>query len=150
MAFRMAERPFRAGEAYGIADMARYPWTVPWRRQQKNLDDVANLHFWFAIIAARWRQGHGRPTPGGRGGLRTRPAERTALEISRAVEKFRDDRVPKIRSCPSPFAGMIQANALDGKQAVARHEAACFNMRRTIHDGRQVFPFRAWQFMRIS
>ena len=40
---RLADRPFLAGEAYTIADMATYPWIVPWKRQQQNLDDFLNL-----------------------------------------------------------------------------------------------------------
>ena len=34
---RLADRPFLAGDAYTIADMAAYPWIVPWKRQQQNL-----------------------------------------------------------------------------------------------------------------
>ena len=32
---RLADRPFLAGE-YSIADMACYPWVVPWERQGQN------------------------------------------------------------------------------------------------------------------
>src|SRR6202007_3372728 len=35
---RLAEREFIAGDAYSIADIAAYPWTVPWKRQQQDLD----------------------------------------------------------------------------------------------------------------
>ena len=50
---RLADRPFLAGDAYTIADMATYPWIVPWKRQQQNLDDFLNLRRWFDAIAAR-------------------------------------------------------------------------------------------------
>jgi len=50
---RLANRAFIAGESYSIADMAFYPWIVPWKRQQQNLDDFPNLRRWFELIAAR-------------------------------------------------------------------------------------------------
>jgi GST-like protein len=50
---RLAERPFLAGDTYTIADMATYPWIVPWKQQQQNLDDFVNLRRWFDSIAAR-------------------------------------------------------------------------------------------------
>ena len=49
---RLADREFVAG-AYSIADMAAYPWVVPWERQGQKLDDFPNLKRWFEIIAAR-------------------------------------------------------------------------------------------------
>jgi GST-like protein len=49
---RLADREFVAGD-YSIADMAAYPWTVSWRRQQQNLDDFPHLKRWFAAIRAR-------------------------------------------------------------------------------------------------
>ncbi len=49
---RLADREFVAG-AYSIADMASYPWIVPYERQQQNLADFPNLKRWFETIAAR-------------------------------------------------------------------------------------------------
>jgi GST-like protein len=49
---RLAESEFMAGE-YSIADMASYPWIVPWERQGQNLDDFPHLKRWFNAIAAR-------------------------------------------------------------------------------------------------
>ncbi|BAE51459.1 glutathione binding-like protein [Paramagnetospirillum magneticum] len=49
---RLADSEFMAGE-YSIADMASYPWIVPWERQGQNLDDFPNLKRWFNAIAAR-------------------------------------------------------------------------------------------------
>ena len=49
---RLADRPFVAG-AYSIADMASYPWIVPYERQGQNLDDFPHLKRWFDEIAAR-------------------------------------------------------------------------------------------------
>jgi GSH-dependent disulfide-bond oxidoreductase len=39
---RLEDRAFVAGE-YSIADMAAYPWIVPWKRQAQNLDDFRHL-----------------------------------------------------------------------------------------------------------
>jgi GSH-dependent disulfide-bond oxidoreductase len=50
---RLAGRPFLAGGEYSIADMASYPWVVPWKRQQQNLDDFVNLRRWFDSIRDR-------------------------------------------------------------------------------------------------
>jgi GST-like protein len=50
---RFANRPFAAGDVYTIADMAAYPWIIPWKRQQQNLDAFANRRHWFDSIAAR-------------------------------------------------------------------------------------------------
>ena len=50
---RLAGRPFLAGDEYSIADMASYPWVVPWKRQQQNLDDFVNLRRWFNSIRNR-------------------------------------------------------------------------------------------------
>ena len=47
---RLADRPFLAGEAYSIADMASYPWIVPWKRQGQDLDSFPNLRRWFDRI----------------------------------------------------------------------------------------------------
>ncbi|HQS08840.1 MAG: thiol:disulfide oxidoreductase [Rhizobiales bacterium 24-66-13] len=50
---RLALVPFVAGAEYSIADMAIYPWVVPWRRQQQDLDAFPHLKRWFADVAAR-------------------------------------------------------------------------------------------------
>jgi GST-like protein len=50
---RLAGRAFLAGERYTIADMAAYPWIVPWKRQQQNLDDFPNLRRWVNAIQER-------------------------------------------------------------------------------------------------
>ena len=41
------------GGAYSIADMACYPWTVPYERQGQNLGDFPHLKRWFEAIGAR-------------------------------------------------------------------------------------------------
>ena len=42
-------RDYIAG-IYSIADMAAYPWVVPYERQGQNLDDFGNLKRWFHAI----------------------------------------------------------------------------------------------------
>ncbi len=49
---RLADREFIAG-AFSIADMASYPWIVPHKNQQQDLDEFPNLKRWFETIAAR-------------------------------------------------------------------------------------------------
>lgn len=50
---RLDGRAFLAGNDYTIADMAAYPWIVPWKRQQQALDDFPNLRRWFDAIRER-------------------------------------------------------------------------------------------------
>lgn len=50
---RLDGRTFIAGDDYSIADMATYPWVVPWQRQQQNLDAFPNLTRWFQNIQTR-------------------------------------------------------------------------------------------------
>ena len=50
---RLEDRPFVAGEEYSIADMAIYPWIVPHKFQEQNLDDFPALKGWFERIQAR-------------------------------------------------------------------------------------------------
>jgi GST-like protein len=49
---KLAGRDFIAGE-YSIADMASYPWVVPYERQGQKLEDFPNLKRWFEAIKAR-------------------------------------------------------------------------------------------------
>jgi len=49
---RLADRDYVAGE-YSIADMAIYPWIVPYKKQMQSLEDFPNLKRWFEAIAQR-------------------------------------------------------------------------------------------------
>ena len=49
---RLADRAFVAGD-YSIADMAIYPWIVPYKKQMQSLEDFPNLKRWFETIAQR-------------------------------------------------------------------------------------------------
>ena len=50
---RLAGCEFIAGDAYTIADIAAYPWIVPWKRQQQDLDSLPNLRRWFNAVRER-------------------------------------------------------------------------------------------------
>jgi GSH-dependent disulfide-bond oxidoreductase len=49
---RLQGREYLA-DSYSIADMACYPWIVPYERQQQSLEDFPNLKGWFERIHAR-------------------------------------------------------------------------------------------------
>jgi GST-like protein len=49
---RLADHDYLAGE-YSIADMACYPWVVPWERQGQKIADFPHLKRWLEAIAAR-------------------------------------------------------------------------------------------------
>jgi GSH-dependent disulfide-bond oxidoreductase len=48
----LADREFIAGE-YSIADMASYPWIVPYENHKQKLEDFPNVKRWFDAIKAR-------------------------------------------------------------------------------------------------
>lgn len=50
---RLDGRRFIAGEDYTIADMAAYPWIVPYQKQGMALDDYPHLQRWFEHIRGR-------------------------------------------------------------------------------------------------
>jgi GST-like protein len=49
---RLADREFLAGD-YSIADMAAYPWVVPYKNQGQDLKEFPNLERWFETLKAR-------------------------------------------------------------------------------------------------
>jgi GST-like protein len=49
---QLSSHPYVAGE-YSIADMAIYPWIVPYERQGQSLDHFPNIRRWFDAIRAR-------------------------------------------------------------------------------------------------
>lgn len=50
---RLSDRPFLTGEEYSIADIASYPWIVPYEHQRQNLEDFPHLKRWFEAIQSR-------------------------------------------------------------------------------------------------
>lgn len=94
---RLADRDFLAGD-YSIADIACYPWIVPWERQGQKLGDFPNLQRWFEAIKARpatvrayeWAP---KVNPG-QGGIRTEEERRilfgqTAASVAAAAQTTR-------------------------------------------------------------
>jgi GST-like protein len=49
---RLRDRPFLAGD-YSIADMAAFPWIVPYKLQGQKLEDFPKLKMWFDMIHSR-------------------------------------------------------------------------------------------------
>lgn len=64
---RLDGRAFIAGKDYTIADMAAYPWIVPYEAQGMSLDDFPHLKTWFETI-------------------RERPATKKAYEIGESIK----------------------------------------------------------------
>ena len=52
MDVRLRDREFLAGD-YSIADIASFPWVVPYRRLGNDLDRFSNLRRWFDSLKAR-------------------------------------------------------------------------------------------------
>ncbi|MBI3247052.1 MAG: glutathione S-transferase N-terminal domain-containing protein [Deltaproteobacteria bacterium] len=52
MNIRLANREFLAGD-YSIADMASWPWIVPYERMGQDLNEFPHLKRWFDIMQAR-------------------------------------------------------------------------------------------------
>jgi GST-like protein len=50
---RLEGREFLCGKDYTIADIAAYPWIVPWKRQSQNIDDFPHLKRWLDAIGKR-------------------------------------------------------------------------------------------------
>ncbi len=49
---RLRGRDFICGD-YSIADMAAYPWVVPWERQQMQINEFPELKRWMEAMEAR-------------------------------------------------------------------------------------------------
>jgi len=49
---RLADREYVAGD-YSIADMAIYPWIVPYQRQSQKLEDFPHVKRWFETVKER-------------------------------------------------------------------------------------------------
>jgi GSH-dependent disulfide-bond oxidoreductase len=94
---RLAARPFVGGD-YSIADMAIYPWIVPYERQGQKLEDFPHLKRWFEAIRARpavvRAYDKAKEVNPNAGGIRT-PEERailfgqTAASVDRAAASAR-------------------------------------------------------------
>ena len=84
---QLAGRAYLAGD-YSIADIASYPWIVPWERQGQNIADFPHLKRWLEAIAARdaVKRAYGKakevnPSPGG-----IRTAEERAILFGQTAQ----------------------------------------------------------------
>lgn len=50
---RLSDRPYVAGDAYSIADIAIYPWIVSHQNQKQDLNQFPHLKPWFEAIQSR-------------------------------------------------------------------------------------------------
>ena len=50
---RLANHTYVGGEDYSIADMAIYPWIVPWEKQRQTIEEFPDLERWFEMVKAR-------------------------------------------------------------------------------------------------
>lgn len=50
---RLYDSPYLAGDEYGIADIASYPWTVSWQQQGIDLSEFRYFKRWFEEVSAR-------------------------------------------------------------------------------------------------
>jgi GSH-dependent disulfide-bond oxidoreductase len=88
---RLADRSYVAGD-YSIADMAIYPWIVPYERQGQKLEDFPHVKRWFEAIRARPAVGRSyakaKEINPNMGGIRT-PEERAILfgQTAASVER---------------------------------------------------------------
>jgi GST-like protein len=67
MEIRLRKVPFLAGD-YSIADMAAFPWVMPYKNQGQDLDDFPHLRTWFDTI-------------------KERPAVRKAIELGKELRE---------------------------------------------------------------
>ncbi len=50
---RLYDRPYLAGDAYSIADMIAYPWTVNWQGQGQDIAEFKYFSRWFEAVGSR-------------------------------------------------------------------------------------------------
>jgi GST-like protein len=50
---RLYDRPWIAGDAYSVADMICYPWTVNWKGQGQDIEEFRHFKRWFETMSAR-------------------------------------------------------------------------------------------------
>ena len=84
---RLADRAFIAGE-YSIADMACYPWVVPYKNQGQDIEQFTHLKRWLETIKARpateRAYAKAKEVNPNAGGTRTPEERATGLRLSRS------------------------------------------------------------------
>ncbi|PWS35644.1 glutathione S-transferase [Falsiroseomonas bella] len=62
---RLGASPFLAGDEYGLADIAAYPWIARHGWAEQRLEDFPALARWFAMVGARPAVQRGMQVPAG-------------------------------------------------------------------------------------
>jgi GST-like protein len=73
---QLASNEYLAG-AFSIADMASYPWTAIWERQQQKIEDFPNLKRWLDT-------------------MRERPGVKRAYEVAKSYQSNRSNTDPAV------------------------------------------------------
>jgi GST-like protein len=96
MDVRLRDREFLAGD-YSIADIASFPWIMPYKRYGQDLDRFENLRRWFDAIKGRsavrrgvdvgkdWKRDEARNEKAR--GLMFGQTSATVFEAAKALEK---------------------------------------------------------------
>ena len=95
---QLASNPYLAGD-FSIADMASYPWTAIWERQQQKIEDFPHVKRWLDT-------------------MRDRPGVKAAYEKAKAYQSNRsntDPDVAKIVSVSRRRQCVVPANDFNGK-----------------------------------
>jgi GST-like protein len=50
---RLHDSRYLGGDAYSIADIISYPWTVGWKAQGQDIDEFKHFKRWFEEVGAR-------------------------------------------------------------------------------------------------
>jgi GST-like protein len=50
---RLYDRPYLAGDAYSVADIAAYPWAVNWKGQDQDIEEFPYFRRWFEELSGR-------------------------------------------------------------------------------------------------
>ncbi len=73
---QLADNPYLAGD-FSIADMASYPWTAIWERQQQKIEEFPNVKRWLDT-------------------MRERPGVKAAYEKAKAYQSNRQNTDPEV------------------------------------------------------
>jgi GST-like protein len=96
---RLYDRRYMAGDAYTIADMISYPWTVRWEEQGEDLDAFPYFKRWFEELSAR---------PAVQAGMAV------GSDLGVDASKFTEDEIARLRAMlynqrarPAPDGGLL-------------------------------------------
>ena len=134
---RLANRQFIAGE-YSIADMATYPWIVPYERQGQKLQDFPHLKRWFESIKARAAvvRAYDKAKE-----INTRPTVTEEFE----ADPFRSDSGRTRTLTRHPYMGM-QLYDLAGADLERRFSPYCWRIKLALMHKGLPFDTIPWRF----